>query len=126
MRPYIVSPSSVIFCGLQITLWAFVGWAWVQVIAKSVSSLTVRQWFARGSLGCASCTLLLTTILTIYCWSIQKHPYDRLEGKYLFYISTISLLGVLLGMAGKSRPRLVGLVTSIFTFLVALADAITM
>lgn len=64
--------------------------------------------------------------MTVYSWFMQKHPYDRLESKYLFYTSTLSLLGVLLGIAGKSKPRLVGLVTSVFTLLIALADGITM
>jgi hypothetical protein len=117
--------DSFLFVVLQVTLWTFVVISWMRVITTPTPTKEVRHWLARASLACASCTLLLTTAMTVYSWFIQKRPYDRLEGKYLFYTLAISLLGVLLGIAGKSRPRLVGLVTSVFTFLIALADGIT-
>jgi hypothetical protein len=64
--------------------------------------------------------------MTIYARWGQKHAYDAWEARYLLCTVALSILGLFLGLAGKSRPRLIGLITSAFTLLVAAADGIAM
>ncbi|HKO20665.1 MAG TPA: hypothetical protein VJU82_17450 [Acidobacteriaceae bacterium] len=84
----------------------------------------MRHRLALGSLICGSITLSLTTAMTVYSKLWQRHPYDRLEGWYLFFTTGISLIGIVLAAAGKRNPRILGLLTSMFTLVVALLDAV--
>jgi hypothetical protein len=63
--------------------------------------------------------------MTVYSRLRQQHPYDAWETKYLLCTSCVSFLGIALGLAGKSKPRLIGLFISIFSLLVALADGVS-
>jgi hypothetical protein len=116
----------LLFITAQAVLWAFIILTWVRVIANPPAVKGIRYWWACGSLACASCALCLTTAMTIYTRFGQKHAYDRWEAWYLLSTFALGTLGVFLGLAGKSRPRLVGLITSAFTLLVALGDAVSM
>ena len=61
--------------------------------------------------------------MTIYVRVGQQKPYDGPESWYLLLTTILSILGVALAATGKAAPRLVGLCTSVFTLLIALADA---
>ena len=61
--------------------------------------------------------------MTIYVRLGQRHPYDAWGSRYLLATTLISVVGVLLASLGKAAPRLIGLFTSLFTLLIALADA---
>jgi hypothetical protein len=118
--------ESLLFFAVQAVLWVYVFLAWVRVISKAPAAKTIRYWWACGSLLFASCALCLTTAMTIYVRRGQNHAYDPWEGRYLLFTFAFSTLGVFLGIVGKSRwPRLVGLVTSAFTLLIALGDAVS-
>lgn len=116
----------LLFFAAQAALWVFVLVTWVRVIANPPAVKGIRYWWAYGSLACASCALCFTTAMTIYARSGQQHPYDKWEARYFLSTFALGTLGVFLGLAGKSRPRLVGLITSAFTLLVALGDAVLM
>jgi hypothetical protein len=116
--------EETLFFVAQAVLWALVLLTWVRVIANPPAVKGIRYWWACGSLAFASVALCLTTAMTIYSRSGQQHPHDRWEAWYLLLTFALSTLGVFMGLAGKSRPRLVGLITSAFTLLVAFGDAI--
>ena len=115
--------ETLVLFAVQAVFWVFVFLAWVRVISNPPAVKGIRYWWACGSLLSASCALCLTTTMTIYARWGQKHPYDPWEGWYLLLTLAFSTLGIFLGIAGKSRPRLVGLITSVFTMLIALGDA---
>jgi hypothetical protein len=119
-----VTPNheTLVFFAVQAVFWVFVFLAWVRVISNPPAVKGIRYWWACGSLLCASCALCLTTAMTIYARWGQKHPYDPWEWRYFLCTFALSALGIFLGIAGKSRPRLVGLTTSSFTMLIALGD----
>jgi hypothetical protein len=64
--------------------------------------------------------------MTIYVHVGQQHPYDKWESLYLLWTFIVSVLGIVVAPLGKAAPRWVGLITSIFTLLTALADAATL
>jgi hypothetical protein len=122
-----VNIQFAVFLVVQGLFWVFLIRSWTQILfTKSADVRGTRQWFALGSLVSASITLTLTAAMTIYSKTGQKQPYDRWEGKYLFFTVILSIFGVILGAAGKRKPRLVGLSTSVFTLLVAVADGISL
>jgi hypothetical protein len=118
--------QELLFITAQVVLWALIILTWVRVIANPPAVKGIRYWWACGSLAFASVALCLTAAMTIYSRSGQRHPYDRWEAWYLLSTFAVGTLGVFLGLAGKSRPRLVGLITSAFTLLAALGDAVSM
>jgi hypothetical protein len=122
-----VTPSleSLLFLAVQAVFWVFVFLAWVQVISNPPAVKGTRYWWACGSLLCASCALFWTTAMTIHSRVVPQQLNDRFEAWYLLCTFAFSTLGVFLGIAGKSRPRLVGLITSAFTMLIALGDAVS-
>jgi len=124
-----VTPSleSLLFFAVQAVFWVFVLLAWARVISKPPAAKTIRYWWACGSLLCASCALFWTTAMTIHSRVVPQQLHDKFEAWYLLCTFAFSTLGVFLGLAGKSRwPRLVGLITSAFTMLIALGDAVSM
>ena len=118
--------SQAAFLTVQAIFWSLAIAGWVKVGRQDVASLKGRQWLSRGSLVCASLTLLFTTAITIYVRVGQQKPYDGWESRYLLATTIISILGVALAALGKAAPRLIGLFTSIFTLLIALADAVSL
>lgn len=119
--------ESLLFFAVQAVLWVYVFLAWVRVISKPPAAKTIRYWWACGSLLFASCALFWTAAMTIHSRVVPQHLHDRFEACYLLGTFALSTLGVFLGIAGKSRwPRLVGLITSAFTMLIALGDAVSM
>ena len=112
-----------VFIVVQVVFWSLVVAGWVSVRRADAKPLLGRQWLSRGSLGCASLALLFTTAMTIYVRVGQRRPYDIWESRYLLVTTIVSLLGIVLASFGKATPRLIGLLTSIFTLLIALADA---
>ena len=62
--------------------------------------------------------------MTLYVRVWQQASYDPVERNYLSFTMIASLLGVVLALAGKEKPRLVGLLTSAFTLLIAVLDAL--
>ena len=61
--------------------------------------------------------------MTFYVRMGQQQPYDRWESRYLLSTVVLSMLGLALALLGKAKPRWVGFSTSLFTLLIALADA---
>ena len=123
----IVRIESLLFFAVQAVLWVYVFLAWFRVISKPPAVKTIRYWWACGSLLFASCALFCTTAMTIYVRLGQKQAYDAWEARYLLCTFALGTLGVFLGIAGKSRwPRVVGLITSAVTMLIALGDAVSM
>lgn len=61
--------------------------------------------------------------MTFYVHIGQQQPYDKWESRYLLSTFVLSVLGLALGLLGKTKPRWVGLSTSLFTLLIALGDA---
>lgn len=99
--------------------------SWFQLRTHSPEPRTARDWLALRSLACGSTTLALTAAMTIYSRAWQRRPYDRLESGYLFYTTVLSLLGILFALTGKSKTRVIGLLASAFTLVVAFLDGIT-
>ena len=117
---------TVVFFAFQGVFWALVIKDWLQLRRDPLERQLLRHWLALGSLICASIALTLTTGMTVYSKVWQRHPYDRLEGQYLFYATCISLVGIVLAAVGKRNSRIIGLLTSIFTLVVAILDAVGM
>lgn len=115
--------GQIAFISVQAVFWSFVTAAWVKIYRQRLQRTGARQWLSRGSLACASLTLLFTTVMTVYVRMGQQRPYDSWESRYLFYTSIVSVLGIVLASLGKAAPRWVGLIASIFTLLIALGDA---
>jgi heme/copper-type cytochrome/quinol oxidase subunit 3 len=124
-----------LFVAAQCVLWALLIRSWMQVrlLSKSAEGRGGLRWPDWGSLTCGSVALLLTSVMTIYSNEAQKRPYDRWESLYLCFTSLLRFLGIVLGLlavvsaiAGKRKPRVIGFLTSVFTLLIALSDAISM
>ena len=114
-----------LFLIVQVVFWGFVIAAWMKVYRQHAQPTAARVLLSRGGLACASFALLFTTAMTAYVRVGQRLPYDRWESRYLFYTTIVSFLGIALASVGKTAPRLVALFTSIFTLLIAFADAVS-
>lgn len=115
--------SQIAFITVQVAFWSFVVTAWVKIYRQQEQQAGSRQLLSKGSLACASLTLLFTTVMTLYVRMGQQLPYDRWESRYLLSTFILSMLGLALGLLGKAAPRWVGFTTSLFTLLIALGDA---
>src|ERR1700723_1464219 len=98
--------------------------SWLQLRTNAPEPRTARDWLALGSLACGSATLVLTAAMTIYARTWQRQPYDGLESVYVFYTTVLSLSGILFALTGNRKTRVIALLASAFTLVVAFLDAI--
>lgn len=118
--------NQVAFFVMQAIFWSVAIVGWMRVARLNTTPLRPREWIARASLACGSLTLLFTAAMTVYVRVSKQKPYDVWESRYLLWTAAFSLLDITLAFFGKAAPRLAGLSISLFTLLIALADAVSL